>query len=90
MAETFLALLQPVVIAVPLPMPHRSTRGRFAVATVQGDDDRLVTIPKASGQDLLKVSGRGVVRCVSLGAWRCLVVLGGAWLCFLVRWGVRV
>ena len=34
-AEAFLALLQPVVIAVPHPMPHRSTRGRFAVAHVQ-------------------------------------------------------
>ena len=50
-AEAFLALLQPVVIAVPHPMPHRSTRGRFAVAHVQ------VSCARARGRRRQTLSG---------------------------------
>lgn len=60
--QVFASLVQPVVIAVPLPMPHRATRARRATADVQGDNDVLVTIPKATGSELLAVSARGLVR----------------------------
>ncbi len=67
----FASLVQPVVIAVPLPMPHRATRARRATADVQGDNDVLVTIPKATGSELLAVSARGLVRFV---AGTCLLL----------------
>ena len=53
-------------------MPHRATRARRATADVQGDNDVLVTIPKATGSELLAVSARGLVRFV---AGTCLLLI---------------
>jgi hypothetical protein len=80
--QVFASLVQPVVVAVPLPMPHRATRARRAAAIVQGDNDVLVTIPKCSGGELLAVSARGLVRCVHVSP---SVATAAAGVCAWVR-----